>query len=152
MATIKKVIDTGPGSRLRSLRSSLSYSRSQLAELLELKEDTLLRVENGKQELSLSQLKKACRILRVDATWLLWGSEDTYATTQFSHALTSSVLDLCRRYNLPLQPVEVDPLYQLNKEAAFQTREDVPELDTQTLALAMATVKKAARPVRRHGV
>lgn len=63
------------GKRLNKIRIQADMISAELALLLDIKENRLLDIMNGKNEPTLEEIKKICENFNVTADWLLFGKE-----------------------------------------------------------------------------
>ena len=63
------------GKRLNKVRVQTDMISAELAMLLDIKENRLLDIMNGKNEPTLEEVKKICENFNVTADWLIFGKE-----------------------------------------------------------------------------
>ena len=66
--------------RIRQSRESKNFTKTEMADLLDMTADNYTRIESGRQLCTTTNLIKICRILGVSADYLLFaGTEDGFA-------------------------------------------------------------------------
>ncbi|MDR2869871.1 MAG: helix-turn-helix domain-containing protein [Deferribacteraceae bacterium] len=65
------------GKRLRDRRDSMSLTREEFAEMIDVSPQFLAEIENGKKGMSVETLCKICENIHVSADYLLFGQQAT---------------------------------------------------------------------------
>lgn len=76
------------GSRIRSQRESLGYSREKLAELSEISNSFLSDIERGERGFSVALLGRIAKVLGLSADYILFGREQTADLTPITDMLS----------------------------------------------------------------
>lgn len=71
-----KSLDLEIGQSIRSLRKASKISQTALAEVVELDQSGISRIESGKQSLTPTQIKLVCEYFDIDPKNFLYGTLD----------------------------------------------------------------------------
>lgn len=86
------------GEKIRNAREELSLRQADVAEQIGMNQSNYSKIEQGKQELSLQQLKKICEILHIDPNYLLNINRDDFVDRR-DRMLLSEVKNLISKYS-----------------------------------------------------
>jgi transcriptional regulator with XRE-family HTH domain len=71
---MKKIKKSEMGERIRTARIEALLTQQEVANLLGFKTDrSVAHMESGRQDLTITQMHKLARVLRVDPIWLVFG-------------------------------------------------------------------------------
>lgn len=98
------------GNRIKVRRKELKIKQAELAELLEISNNHMSSIENGRQKPSLDTFVEICKFLKVTPDYLLLGTMHAYNVPQD----ISDKLRLCSQSDIELARDFIELLVQRN--------------------------------------
>lgn len=77
----------GFGEKIRAAREDMDLTQSDVAKMIPMNQSNYSKIERGAQEPNIEQLRRICQILRINPSFLLGLSEQSYISQRDSELL-----------------------------------------------------------------